>query len=93
MVLGYVPDTGLGEDDLREDPGRAIEGIGDNPIEHLHQEWELLHNPAVKVRCESRGVGSIDVCAATSPLLRRILITGQEDILTGIIIVKCDILG
>lgn len=52
MFLGDLPDL-LREYPRRYDLRQSVEEVGDDPIEHLHREWEFLENAAVDVVCEA----------------------------------------
>lgn len=76
MILRDLPDR-FGEDLLRENLGRTVKQICDDPVEHLNQERKFLQDAAMQVMRELRGVGSIYGEAATSSTVRMML-EGRE---------------
>ena len=78
MLLRDVPDARLREDLLRYHFRHAVEEVGDDPVEHLDQERELLQYPAVDVVREAGGVRSVDCHPAAVALLRVVLGCGYR---------------
>jgi len=57
VFLRYVPYSAPSEKLRRYDASHAVEGIVDNPVEHLNQEREALQYATVYMVAETRCVG------------------------------------
>ena len=77
VIHRYLPNASFREDGLRKDLRNPVEGEGDDPVEHFHQEREFLHNPAVEVVRKPRRIRCVEYCSAASSLFRRIFHRGQ----------------
>ncbi len=67
VAHGNIPNARFRKDALREELCTAVECICDDPVEHLHQKGEFLHNPAVVVVRELGGIGREERGPTTSP--------------------------
>jgi len=77
MFLCDIPDPSSGEQLAREHACHAVEGVVDDPVEHLDQEGEALEYPAVYVATEARGVRRRDFAAAQVSYFSRVLSRGN----------------
>lgn len=49
IILRHAPQLVLLKDSLADNLGHAVEQVGDDPVEHFHQEGKLLQDTAVNV--------------------------------------------
>ena len=69
VISRNINDFG-GENRRGHDFCEAIEDVGDDPVEHLDQEWEFGEEAAVDVIGEAGGIRGVDCATAASPSLR-----------------------
>nr|POE87950.1 hypothetical protein CFP56_11179 [Quercus suber] len=85
--LRHVPDACVFVELVGQICGHAVEGIVDDPVEHLDQEGEALQQARMQVVLEARAVGRHDGGqAAAGPDLGRMLLLGEVG-LTVIVVV------
>lgn len=56
VLLSHGPDAGGGEYALGDDGGHAVEGVVDDPVEHLDEKGKPLQDATVQVVLEARRV-------------------------------------
>ena len=75
MILRNIPYT-VWEQRVRRYPCASIASKCDDPVEHLHQEWEFLQNAAVEIICETGCIWCPEDKSAAASLLRRVFHCG-----------------